>query len=114
MSVNDFNDRIDNMFGHLYRLIKPSEYENDLEDKEEKAPIHLVAITLGSKRDGKKGIIDMDYIFQTYARKHGFVLWDRLITVNRSALTAFTFRRNYKKSFLCKTHETTLFFAKFK
>jgi len=113
MNTKDFDAKIDNMFGHLYRLIKPSFYENDENDSENKAPIHLVAITVGSKRDGKNGIIDMDYMFQTAARKHGFVLWDRLITVNRSALTAFTFRRNYKKSFLCKTHETTLFFAKF-
>lgn len=113
MSVDDFDSRIDEMFKHLYRLIKPSKYENDELDSENKAPIHLIAMTVGSKRDGKNGIIDMDYMFQTSARKSGLVLWDKLITINRSPFGAFTFRRNYKKSFVNKVHETTLFWAKF-
>ncbi len=113
MTDDEFKNRIDEMFKHLYRLIKPSKYENDLNDEEEKAPIHLIAMTVGSKRDGKNGIIDMDYMFQESARKCGLVLWDKFITVNRSPFGAFTFRRNYKKSFVNKVHETTLFWAKF-
>ena len=116
LSDDDFVGKIDQMFGHLYRLIKPSVYDVEIiedEDKNKRSDIHLVIITVGSKRAGKSGLKDMDYIFQNLAYKHGFVLYDKLITINRSQMATFTFRRNYKKRFLNKNHETTLVFAKF-
>lgn len=116
LSDDDFVGKIDQMFGHLYRLIKPSVYDVEIiedEDKNKRSDIHLVIITVGSKRAGKSGLKDMDYIFQNLAYKHGFVLYDKLITINRSQMATFTFRRNYRKRFLNKNHETTLVFAKF-
>lgn len=106
MKDSEFEKQIGVMFKNVHRLIKPSNYE-----KEEFYP---VIITVGSKRVGNRGLLDMDYVFQKLAKEAGLVLHDKLITKNRSPFGAFTFRRNYKKKFLQKAHETTLIFLKYK
>ena len=106
MSNEDFDINIDKMFNNLFRLIKESNYETN--------EIYPIIITIGSKREGPKGYFDMDYIFQNIARKNGLILWDKMLTENRSPFLGFTFRRNYKKGFLNKVHETTLVFVKMK
>ncbi len=106
MKDGEFDGRIEYMFKNLFRLIKPSDYD------EEK--FYPVIFTVGSKRLGKHGLLDMDYSFQEAAKKAGFILHDKLITQNKSSIGAFTFRRNYKKKFLQKSHETTLVFIKYK
>ena len=72
-----------------------------------------VIFTVGSVRRGNKGIIDMDYVFQMYAKDAGFVLYDKLFTENVTPGAGFTFRRNYAYRFLTKNYETTLVFMKF-
>jgi len=104
--LNDkgFEDSIGHLFKNLYRLIKPSYYDRN--------EFHPVIITVGSKRIGPGGLLDMDFLFQNKAKKEGFILHDKLITENISSIGAFTFRRNYIKKFVHKTHETTLVFLK--
>lgn len=105
MSIEQFNNEIQKMFNNIYRLIKPSSYS--------KMEFHPVIITVGSLRLGEKGLIDMDYEFQRMAKKSGFVLHDKLYTVNNSPGAGFTFRRNYCYKFLTKNYETTLIFLKY-
>ncbi len=106
LSEEDFNTSIDNMFFNLQRLLKYSDYDS--------LNFYPVILTVGSLRKGKNGLIDMDYVFQRLARKHGFTLYDKLFTENTTPAAGFTFRRNYCYSYLTKNYETTLVFMKFK
>jgi hypothetical protein len=106
LSHEEFNNRIDILFGNLYKLIKPSSYAT----KE----FHPVIFTVGSFRKSNEGLLDMDYVFQQLAYKHGFVLHDKLFTENITPGAGFTFRRNYIHKFVCKNYETTLVFLKYK
>jgi DNA modification methylase len=106
LSEEDYNTRIKVFFRHCYRLIKTSDYEA--------LKFSPVIITVGSVRKGKRGIVDMDYLFQSFAREVGFVLYDKLFTENNTPGAGFTFRRNYSYSYVTKNYETTLVFMKFK
>ena len=88
------------MFSKLNKIVKFSDYKNQ--------EFHPVIITVGTHRQGNKGVIDMEHVFTRMAEENGFVLHDKLITVNRASGQAFVFRRNYEYGFLTKTHETTL------
>ena len=101
----EFDEKIQSMFHKLYKLIKKSDYKT----KE----YHPVIFTVGSVRNGDLGLTDMDFNFQLAAKTAGFVLYDKLFTENNSPGAGFTFRRNYRCSFLTKVHETTLVFMKF-
>jgi DNA modification methylase len=101
----EFDEKIQSMFHKLYKLIKKSDYKT----KE----YHPVIFTVGSVRNGDLGLTDMDFNFQLAAKNAGFVLYDKLFTENNSPGAGFTFRRNYRCSFLTKVHETTLVFMKF-
>jgi len=104
MTEAAFNDRIRGLFRHLYRLVKPSgKYRPD---------IHPVLMTVGTVRHGEDGIVDMDSLFQGFARDAGFVLHDKVVTENRAPGAGFTFRRNWSLGFVTKAHETTLVWVK--
>ena len=105
VSREEFDEKIQNMFHKLFKLIKKSDYKT----KE----FHPVIFTVGSVRNGDNGLTDMDFQFQLAAKTAGFVLYDKLFTENNSPGAGFTFRRNYRCSFLTKVHETTLVFMKF-
>lgn len=105
VSREEFDEKIQNMFHKLFKLIKKSDYKT----KE----FHPVIFTIGSVRNGDNGLTDMDFQFQLAAKTAGFVLYDKLFTENNSPGAGFTFRRNYRCSFLTKVHETTLVFMKF-
>ena len=105
LSDSDYNCRMEKFFRNSYRLIKHSDYD--------KLEFHPVIITVGSLRKGKKGIVDMDFIFQNMAKSAGFVLYDKLFTENNTPGSGFTFRRNYSYSYVTKNYETTLVFMKF-
>ncbi len=105
VSREEFDESIQSMFHRIYKLIKKSDYKT----KE----YHPVIFTIGSVRNGDLGITDMDFNFQLAAKNAGFVLYDKLFTENNSPGAGFTFRRNYRCSFLTKVHETTLVFMKF-
>lgn len=105
VEMKEFDIQIEQMFTRLYDIVKTSNYE--------KKEFHPVIFTVGTIRNGKEGIIDMDYNFQQAAKKAGFVLYDKLFTENITPGAGFTFRRNYQCGFLTKSHETTLVFMKF-
>ena len=104
MSLKDFDARIDVLFRNLYRLIKPS--------GKHRPDLHPVVITVGTYRQGEKGLVDMDYQFQKSAYAAGFLLHDKVVTENIPPSAGFTFRRNFGTGFVCKAHETTLVFLK--
>lgn len=104
MSVEAFDARIDALFVNLYRLIKPS--------GKLRPTLHPVVITVGTYRQGEKGLIDMDHRFQSSAYRAGFLLQDKVITENIPPSAGFTFRRNFGSGYVCKAHETTLVFVK--
>lgn len=103
MKDEEFDERIRIMFQNLKGMIKKSDY------KQKK--FHPLIFTVGTVRRGDGGLLDMDSLFQTFAKEAGFVLHDKLITVNNAPGAGFTFRRNWDFKFLCKTHETTLVFV---
>jgi len=104
MKDNAFNDRVRVLFKHLHRLVKPSgKYRPDL---------HPVLMTVGTVRHGEDGLVDMDSLFQGFARDAGFVLHDKVVTENRAPGAGFTFRRNWSLGFVTKAHETTLVWVK--
>ena len=104
MTDDEFNDRMRVLFRHLHRLVKPSgKYRPDL---------HPVLMTVGTVRHGEDGIVDMDSLFQGFARDAGFVLHDKVVTENRAPGAGFTFRRNWSLGFVTKAHETTLVWLK--
>jgi DNA modification methylase len=105
MSTADFDEKIQRMFYQLFRIVKTSDYS--------KKKFHPVIFTVGSLRSNTKGLLDMDYNFQTAAKNAGFVLYDKLFTENVTPGAGFTFRRNFQYGFLTKNYETTLVFMKF-
>ena len=105
-SEEEFDKKISKMFVHLARLIKYSDYKT--------MTFHPIIITVGSIRQGQKGLIDMDYKFQQFARGAGLVLHDKLFTENKTPGAGFTFRRNYVYNYVTKNYETTLVFLKYK
>ena len=103
MKDDQFDQRIELMFQNLKGMVKKSNY------KEKK--FHPLIFTVGTVRRGDGGLLDMDKSFQDAASNAGFLLHDKLITVNNAPGAGFTFRRNWEYKFLCKTHETTLVFV---
>ena len=103
MKDAQFDQRIKTMFQNLKGMVKKSNY------KEKK--FHPLIFTVGTVRRGDGGLLDMDKSFQDAASEAGFILHDKLITVNNAPGAGFTFRRNWEYKFLCKTHETTLVFV---
>jgi DNA modification methylase len=96
-----YDARIQELFHHLYQLIKPSQNR-----------VHPVIFTLGSVRIKDRGLVDMDYEFHSMAEKAGFLLHDKMLTENITPMVGFTFRRNYEQKYVCKNFETTLVFIK--
>lgn len=105
MKVAEFDARIDTLFTHLHRLVKPS--------TRTRPDIHPVVVTVGTYRDTSgDGLLDMDFSFQRSAFKAGFRLHDKVVTENIPPGAGFTFRRNFGSGYVCKAHETTLVFVK--
>ena len=65
MSIKDFENRIDVMFGNLKRLIKTSDHKNK--------KFYPMIFVVGTYRHGSEGIYDMDNSFQNITR-HGQIL----------------------------------------
>ena len=104
MKESEFNAQIAILLKNLYRLVKPS--------GKLRPDIHPVVVTVGTFRQGERGLLDMDYLFQRCAYDAGFVLHDKVVTENLPPGAGFTFRRNFGLGFVCKAHETTLVFLK--
>ena len=105
MNVEEFDNKIDVMFKNLARVIKKSNYDEKI--------FHPVMMVIGTARDGKNGILDMQYSFQATAKKYGFTLWDSVhCEVNNPHLVC-SIKRNYELKFTHKSHETQLTWVMF-
>ena len=105
MSIEDFDSKIDEMFKNLARVIKKSNYEEKI--------FHPVMMVIGTARDKKNGIQDMQYSFQAIAKKYKFTLWDSVhCEVNNPHLVC-SIKRNYEFKFTHKSHETQLTWVMF-
>ena len=105
MSIDQFNTKIDQMFGNIKRIIKTSSFEE--------RRFYPIMITLGTARDGKNGIHDMNCAFQNIARDHSLTLWDQihLQTVNPHLVTSI--QRNYELRMVHKNYEVQVCWMKF-
>ena len=104
MKIEDFEESIKKMFQNLYRLIKPSDFQERI--------LHPVIFTIGSRRFSSNGLYDMDYHFQRIAEECGFRLWDKVINENSSPAVATGFNDKYNRGYVAKVHETTLIWCK--
>jgi len=102
MTDSEFDEKIRILFHNLKGMVKKSNYKEK--------NFHPLIFTVGTVRRGDGGLLDMDKSFQDAAFDAGFILHDKMITVNNAPGAGFTFRRNWEYKFLCKTHETTLVF----
>lgn len=105
MDVDEFNSRIDILFGNLTRLIKRSNYKEKI--------IKPIIMVIGAQRFGDDGIIDMDYHFQDIAKKHGLKLWDKQYIEINSPHIWTSLGRNAQMKFVQKMHESQLVWVKF-
>ena len=106
MNNTMFMDRIRHNFKQLHRLIKTSSFEDKI--------FYPVIFKVGSGRDGKNGIIDMDADFQAAAKEAGFVLYDKVFNQLQTPFASTNWERNYINKYVMKSHEVNLVFMKFK
>lgn len=105
MNIEDYDKRIDVMFKNLSRLIKKSDYKNRI--------FKPIIFVLGNSRDGQNGILDLEYTFQTYARKHKMTLWDKVYVKLNTPYLQPSLQRNYELRFVSKNYESQLMWVKF-
>ena len=105
MKIEEYDEKIDQMFSNLSRLIKKSDYKKKI--------FKPIIFVLGNSRDGQNGILDLEYTFQTIARRHGLTMWDRLSVKLNSPYLQTSLERNYELKFVAKTHESQLCWVKF-
>ncbi len=104
-NIEEFDERIDVMFSNLKRLVKRSNWEKKI--------FHPVIFVVGSHRNGKDGITDMNYSFQTIAKRHSFVLHDMMfVELNNPYLTP-SLQRNYINKHIQKNYESQLVFVRY-
>ena len=105
MSFDDFYKRIDVMMGNVDRLIKKSDHENKR--------YHPIIFVVGTHRNGKEGIFDMDVEFQNIARSYNWTLWDKQFLETNNPHLVCSLQRNFEFKFTHKNYETSLVFVKF-
>ena len=89
-----FMERIRHNFKELHRLIKTSAFEDKV--------FYPVIFKVGSGRDGKNGIIDMDADFQAAAKEAGFVLHDKVFNQLQTPFGSTNWERNYINRYVMK------------
>ena len=105
MNVEEFDNKIDVMFKNLSRVIKKSNYKEKI--------FHPIMMVIGTARDAENGILDMQYSFQSLAKKHGLTLWDSMYVELNNPFLVCSIQRNYEFRFTHKSHETQLTWVKF-
>ena len=106
MNNTMFMDKIRHNFKQLHRLIKTSSFEDKI--------FYPVIFKVGTGRQGKYGIIDMDADFQAAAKEAGFVLWDKVFNQLQTPFGSTNWERNYINKYVQKNYEVNLVFCKFK
>jgi len=105
MTVHQFDEKIDQMFSNISRLIKKSNYEKKI--------FYPIIFVVGTARDGQNGILDMSHSFQSIAKRHSLTLWDQMfVQLNNPHLTP-SLQRNYEHKFVQKNYESQLVWMKF-
>lgn len=105
MNHETYMEKIKENFSNLYRLIKTSNFEEK--------KFYPVIFKVGTGRNGREGIVDMDADFQAAAKEVGFVLWDKIFNQLTSPWGAVNWERNYLNRYVQKNYETNLIFCKF-
>jgi 23S rRNA A1618 N6-methylase RlmF len=105
MKMDQFMSKIDLMFGNLKRLIKTSCFEE--------RKFYPILITLGTARDGKNGILDMNNAFQNVARDHALTLWDQVHLQTNNPHLVTSIQRNYELRMVHKNYEVQVCWMKF-
>jgi len=105
MDIPRFNEKIDEMFGNLSRLIKKSNYEGRI--------FKPIIMVLGTARDGVNGIQDMSFTFQEIARRWGLTLWDQMFVELNSPHVWMSMQRNYDFRFVHKNYESQMVWVRF-
>ena len=105
MSIEEFDQKIDQMFGNISRLIKRSDYEKKI--------FYPIIFVVGTSRKGSDGIQDMSFSFQQIAKKHNLKLWDQLFVELNNPHLISSLQRNYEHKFVCKNYESQLCWVKF-
>ena len=105
MDIPRFNEKINEMFGNLTRLIKRSNYEEKI--------FKPIIMVLGTARDGINGIQDMSFTFQEIARRWGLTLWDQMFIELNSPHVWMSMQRNYDFRFVHKNYESQMVWVKF-
>ena len=105
LSVDQFDQKIDQLFGNLKRLIKTSNYEMKV--------FKPIIFVVGTSRRGKEGILDMSFTFQRIAKDHGLTLWDQMFVELNNPFLVPSLGRNYENRFVQKNYESQLVFVKF-
>jgi len=103
-TIDDYFDQIQKMMNNCYRLIKSSDYKANI--------FHSAIFVVGSVRDGKKGLIDLDFEFQRCAKNAGFTLHGKFMQKNLAVNKCTLAKLNYVKKYVSKSHETVLVFRK--
>lgn len=105
MGLDEFHSKIDQLFGNLSRLIKRSNYAERI--------FKPIIMVLGTARDGKNGIHDMSFNFQTIAKQHGLTLWDMMFVELNNPHIWTSLQRNYEFKYVHKNYESQLVWVKF-
>jgi len=105
MDIPRFNEKIDEMFSNLSRLIKKSNYEGRI--------FKPIIMVLGTARDGVNGIQDMSFTFQEIARRWGLTLWDQMFVELNSPHVWMSMQRNYDFRFVHKNYESQMVWVRF-
>jgi DNA modification methylase len=105
MSIEEFDQKIDQMFGNITRLIKRSDYEKKI--------FYPIIFVVGTSRKGRDGIQDMSFTFQQIAKSHGLKLWDQLFVELNNPHLVSSLQRNYEHKFVQKNYESQLCWVKF-
>ena len=105
MNNEKFMERIRHNFKQLHRLIKTSSFEDKI--------FYPVIFKVGTGRQGKHGILDMDADFQAAAKEAGFVLWDKVFNQLQTPFGSTNWERNYINKYVQKNYEVNLVFCKF-
>ena len=98
-------ERIETMMTNLSRLIKKLDNDQKI--------FKPIIIKTGSGRRSSKGVVDMDFEYQTIARKLNLVLWDKMFNKLESVWGNLCAVRNYKHGYVQKNFETKLVWCRF-
>jgi len=105
MSIEEFDQKIDQMFGNISRLIKRSDYEKKI--------FYPIIFVVGTSRKGRDGIQDMSFTFQQIAKNHNLKLWDQIFVELNNPHLVSSLQRNYEHKFVQKNYESQLCWVKF-